>query len=283
MADYIFIRKSRNALSSILHIVLNLLLAIFSIGATVVTGNCIIGLVLVVISKWRIFAVNHRYWLLNIRSSLVDFIVGISFVLLTYYTPQSSLSVTGFPPIYFLLMALYAIWLIVIKPRSSAGFTMFQALIAVFLGSTAAIFLDSTLTNALESSVSMFNDSGVLVLLEFLIGFAASHHVLIQNDKSAYLLPSLICGLFFAEIAWLCRSWLIIYPLDDLGILTNTGIRIPQLSLILTVLTFTYFQIYTELISHNGKIKFANIALPVLFSLAAIIVLISFSPPDFNI
>ena len=81
MADYIFIRKSRNILSSFLHVILNLLLAIASIGATIITGNCIIGLILVVVSKWRIFAVNHRYWLLNLRSSLVDFNVGISFVI----------------------------------------------------------------------------------------------------------------------------------------------------------------------------------------------------------
>ncbi len=286
MADYIFIRKSRNALSSLLHIVLNLLLAVTSIGATVITDNCTIGLILVIVSKWRIFAVNHRYWLLNIRSSLVDFIVGISFVLLAYYVPDSALDTSlgaSFRAIHFFLMIFYAIWLIIIKPRSSAGFTVLQALIAVFLGSTAAIFLDSTLTNTLKSSLSFINDSGILVLLEFLIGFAASHHVLVQHEKSDYLLPSLICGLFFAEIAWLCHSWLIVYPLDNIGILTDTGIRIPQLSLVLSVLTFAYFQIYTELTEHNGKINFANIALPVLFSLAAIIVLISFSPPNFNL
>ncbi len=112
MADYIFIRKGRNALSSVLHVILNLALAIVSIGATIITGNCIIGIILVIISKWRVFAVNHRYWLLNIRSSLVDFIVGISFVLLAYAAGTTLL------PVHFLLMALYALWLIVIKPKS---------------------------------------------------------------------------------------------------------------------------------------------------------------------
>lgn len=52
MTDYILVRKSRNALSSLVHVILNLLLAVISIGATVITGNCIIGLVLIVISKW---------------------------------------------------------------------------------------------------------------------------------------------------------------------------------------------------------------------------------------
>lgn len=284
MADYIFIRKSRNALSSLLHIVLNLLLAIVSIGATVVTDNCTIGLVLVVISKWRVFAVNHRYWLLNLRSSMVDFIVGISFVLLAYYTPDNILG-ANFLIVHFLLMIAYAIWLIIIKPRSSAGFTTLQALIAILLGTTAAVFLDSTITNALKSVsiFSNFTDSGALVLLEFAIGFAASHHVLVQNEKSDYLLPSLICGLFFAEIAWLFRTRLIIYPIDTIGTLTGIGLRIPQLSLILTVLTFTYFQIYAELTTHHGKLRFANVALPVIFSLAAVVMLICFSPPIFDV
>lgn len=109
MADYIFIRKSRNALSSVTHVFLNLALAVVSIGATVITGNCLIGLILIVVSKWRIFAVNHRYWILNIRSSLVDFIVGAGFVLLAYAAGQS------FLPVHFVLMALYAIWLIILK------------------------------------------------------------------------------------------------------------------------------------------------------------------------
>lgn len=132
MADYIFIRKSRNAVSSFLHVILNLLLAVASIGATLITGNCIIGLILVVISKWRIFAVNHRYWWLNIRSSLVDFIVGISFVLLAYAAGTTLL------PVHIALMVAYAVWLIIIKPRSSFNANVLQSIIAVLLGATTA-------------------------------------------------------------------------------------------------------------------------------------------------
>lgn len=128
MADYMFIRKSRNALSSFLHVILNLALSVVSIGATVITGNCLIGLVLVVISKWRIFAVNHRYWLVNIRASLVDIIVGTSFVLLAYAAG------TEFLPVHYALIIGYAIWLILIKPRSSTNFTIIQAIAAILLG-----------------------------------------------------------------------------------------------------------------------------------------------------
>lgn len=262
MADYIFIRKSRNALSSFLHVVLNLLLAIASIGATIITGNCIIGLILVLISKWRIFAVNHRYWLLNLRSSLVDFIAGISFVLLAFAAGSDS------PVAYLLLMTGYAIWLIFIKPRSSTFWTIFQAISAVLLGvTTASIF---------SAIVDPMLGSAILVISCFIIGYAASNHVLIQNDEHDPGLISLACGLIFAEIAWLSYNWLIIYAIGD------TGICVSQLAIILSVLAFTYFKVYAEIAKHGRKFQFANVALPVLFSALVIVVLVvGFSQPRF--
>jgi hypothetical protein len=260
MADYIFIRKSRNAVSSFLHVMLNLLLAVASIGATIITGNCIIGLVLVVISKWRIFAVNHRYWWLNIRSSLVDFIVGISFVLLTYAAGTTLL------PVHIALMIAYAVWLIIIKPRSSFNANVLQSVIAVLLGATAA------------SIFAAITDSAILVVAGFLLGFAASNHVLVQNGDHDASFISLVCGLVFAEISWLSNSWLIIYTIG------NTGICLSQLSLVLSVLTYTYLQIHAELDKHGNKLKFSHIALPVIFSVVVILVLIiGFSQPRFNI
>jgi len=260
MADYIFIRKSRNALSSLAHVILNLLLAVVSIGATVVTGNCIIGLILILASKWRVFAVNHRYWWLNIRSSLVDFIVGISFVLLAYAAGST------FLPVHFVLMVAYSLWLIVIKPRSSLTFAAIQALIAVLLGTTAA------------SIFAALTDSWVLVIAEFVIGFAAAHHVLIQSSEQDYAFISIICGLIFSEIAWLAHAWLIIYTIG------TTGICVSQLALILTVVAFAFFKVYGEISRRGGKLKFQNVALPVIFSLVVIaILIISFSQPRFNI
>lgn len=260
MADYIFIRKSRNALSSLIHTLLNLLLAIVSIGATVITGNCIIGLVLIIASKWRVFAVNHRYWWVNIRSSLVDFIVGVSFVLLAYAAGSS------FLPVHFVLMVAYAIWLIIIKPRSSMNFAITQALIAVLVGTTAATVF------------AAITDSIVLVLAEFLIGYAASHHVLVQGEDRETSFISIVCGLFAAEIAWLSHAWLIIYSF------ATTGICISQLAIILTVLMFAYFQVYNNLAKHEGKLNFREVALPLIFTLVVIVVLIiGFSQPRFNI
>ena len=84
MADYVLIRKSRNVISSVLHVFLNILLGVGSVAITIATGSWIIGIILVIISKWRVFAVRPRYWLVNILSSLVDLIVGSSFVFIAY-------------------------------------------------------------------------------------------------------------------------------------------------------------------------------------------------------
>lgn len=260
MADYIFIRKSRNALSSLLHVLLNLALAVVSIGSTILTGSFIIGLILVFVSKWRIFAVNHRYWLVNLRSSLVDFIVGASFVFLAYFAGTTLL------PVHFVLIVGYAVWLILIKPRSSAGWNIVQAISAILLGTTAA------------SIFAAISDSLVLVILTFIIGYAASHHVIVQNDDRDASFISLVFGLIFSEIAWLSHSWLILYTIG------STGICFSQLSLILAVLAFTYFHVNAEISKRGNKLQFANVALPVLFSLLVIIVLIiGFSQPRFNI
>ena len=91
MADYVLARKSRNIASSAVHTFLNILLGILSVLITVFSGSPILGLILVLTSKWRIFAVRRRYLWLNIKSNLVDQIVGVSVVLLEYYAGSSLL------------------------------------------------------------------------------------------------------------------------------------------------------------------------------------------------
>ena len=113
-SDYIFIRKSRNALSTALHIAMNILLGVGSIVVTIVSGSWIIGFILVLLSKWRMFAVRPHYLWLNIKSNLVDLIVGFSFVLLAFFSGTTIL------PVHYILAAAYVLWLILVKPRTAA-------------------------------------------------------------------------------------------------------------------------------------------------------------------
>ena len=260
MADFIFARKTRNAASSAVHVLLNLVFAIFSVMITVLTNSPILGLILVVMSKWRVFAVRPRYLWTNIKANLLDFIVGASIILLTYFSGTTIL------PVDFILAAFYCAWLIFIKPLTSETANLIQSLVAVFLGTSTAVIMSSSL------------DPIVMVVLAFIIGYSASRHVLAQSNDEDYALTTLVCGLVFAEVAWLCYSWMIIYTFG------NSGIRIPQLSIILTIFAFIFNRARQSMLRRDGELKFRDILAPTIFGVVVIgIILIWFSNPIFNI
>ena len=260
-SDYIFIRKSRNALSSFLHAVLNILLGIGSVFATIVSGSWIIGFILVLLSKWRMFAVRPHYLWLNIKSNLVDLIVGFSVVLLAFFAGTSTL------PVHYILGAVYVLWLTVVKPKTTETWNLIQALFAIFIGTTAVTILSASY------------DSVFVSLLEFVVGYGAARHVLAQNNNMndrGY--PALIFGILFSEIALLCHSWLIVYTF------IKAGVIIPQLAIILTIFAFMTERIYRSVESRDGKLKFKEVAVPVIFSIVVLaVIIIGFSQPIFNV
>ena len=260
MADYILARKSRNIASSMVHIFLNLLLGVGAVLITVLSNSPLLGIILVLISKWRVFAVRARYFALNLKSNLVDLIVGIGVVLLAYYAGPSFLVVD------FILMTFYSIWLLFIKPLSSETATLAQSIIAVFIGISAATIMSANL------------DAIVIVTLSFLIGYAASRHVLIQSNDKDFTLTTLVCGLVFAEVAWLCDSWAIIYTFGD------TGIRIPQLAIILTIFAFVYNYARQAMLKYQADFRLKHIIGPTIFGAILICIIVLFtSNPIFNI
>ena len=260
MADYVLARKSRNIASNMVHIFLNILLGVGSVLVTVLSASPLLGLLLVLLSKWRVFAVRGRYLWLNIKSNLVDMIVGVSVVLLTYYAGASLM------PVDILLAIFYCAWLLFIKPMSSEKATLAQSLIAVFLGMSAAAIMAANL------------DAIVIVLVAFLVGYAASRHVLVQSSDKDFTLTTLVCGLVFAEVAWLCQSWAIIYTFGE------SGIRIPQIAIILTIFAFVYNYARQAMIKYQDDFRFKHILGPVVFGVVLVgIIVLWFSNPIFNI
>ena len=260
MADYVLARKSRNIASNAVHVFLNILLGIGAVLVTVFSGSPLLGIVLVLVSKWRIFAVRKRYILLNLKSNLVDLIVGLSIVMLAYYAGSNLL------PVDFILMIIYVVWLLAIKPLSSENAALAQSLIAVFLGISATTIMTAGA------------DAIFAVLLAFLVGYAASRHVLAQTNTKDFTLTTLVCGLFFAEIAFLCHNWAIVYTFGA------TGIRIPQVAIILTIFAFMYNYARQMMVRYQDDFRFRHILGPVLFGIALVsIIVIFFSNPIFNI
>lgn len=260
MADYILARKTRNVTSNLVHVFLNVLLGVSSVLITVLSGSPLLGILLVLMSKWRIFAVRARYLWLNIKSNLVDLIVGLSVVLLTYYAGAE------FVPLDFILMAFYSLWLLFIKPWSTEIGTMVQSLTAVFLGISSTAIMTAGL------------NSVVFVLLAFLIGYAASRHILIQSSDKDFTLTTLVCGLIFAEIGWLCNSWAIVYSFNIIGA------RIPQVAIILTIFAFVYNYARRAMIKYQSDFRLKHIVGPMLFGLTLVsVIVLWFSNPIFNI
>ena len=260
MTDYVLARKSRNIASNMVHVFLNLLLGIGAVMITVLSASPVPGLLLVLLSKWRVLAVRGRYLWLNIKSNLVDIIVGVSVVLLAYYAGAS------FLPVDFILAIFYSVWLLIIKPLSSERAALAQSLVAVFLGMSAAAIMAASW------------DSIVLVLVAFLVGYAASRHILVQSSDRDFTLTTLVCGLVFSEIAWLCQTWAIIYTFGD------TGVRVPQVAIILTIFAFVYNYARQAMIKYQEDFRFKHILGPVIFGIMLIgVIVLWFSNPIFNI
>ena len=256
MADYVMLRKGRNVLSAIVHAILNVALAVTSTAVTVISGSWILGVLLVLLSKWRVVAVRPRYWWLNIKANLVDYIVGISMVLLVYIAGTSMLNAW-----HIVLTIIYVIWLVIIKPRSSEKANELQSIFAVFFGTFAtAIMADS------------LNDPLVSTILCFIIGYGASRHILMQGEDHDYTLSTFIFGLLFAEIAWVLYHWTITYSLN----LGSINFIIPQLPIAVSLLFFVFMRGYKSAVRHDGKIRTDDILLPIIFSALLMFVMVFF-------
>src|SRR4051812_40773540 len=113
------IRPTRG-FSHLAHIALNVGLPIIAY-ILVRTNFVTIAVLLILISKWRMFAVQTRYWVANIIANGVDVIVGVSLVLFM----ASTASVWW----QLLWTILYGAWLVWLKPRSDVLSVSAQAMI----------------------------------------------------------------------------------------------------------------------------------------------------------
>ena len=262
MADYVMLRKGRNALSSVTHVVLNVALAVISTALTVISGNWVFGVLLVVLSKWRIVAVRPRYWWLNLKANLVDLTVGISLALLVFLAGTDGLNAW-----HIILTVVYAVWLVIIKPMSHTFATEIQAMFAIFFGTFASALVTSNF------------DPIVGVLASFVIGYGASRHILTQGSDHDFNLTTFICGLLLSELSWIFYHWSIVYRI---GI--DTTFVIPQFPIVASLMFFVFAHGYSSALRHDGKIRADDIMLPALFSALVMFVMVFFfSVANFDI
>jgi hypothetical protein len=150
-----------------------------------------IAIALIILGKWRMFAVKARHWPANFRANAVDIFVSISFVLLMVLTSAQATQA--------IWAGLYAVWLLAIKPQSSTLWVGLQAMIGQALSLTALYLFWP------ESSTF------VLVLLTWTVTYLSARHFLTAFDESMSRATAQAWAFFSAAIAWLSSHWLIFY------------------------------------------------------------------------
>ena len=240
----------RSRLSEGAYIALNLIYAglLWALVATFDPPYLAFGLV--ALSKWRVFAVRPRFWFANLQANLIDTLFGVSIVALLWMSNHSI-------GIQAVLVAIFAIWLVVIKPRSKQRFMIIQARLVLFI-SAIALF-----------SFAYALPAVVVVAACWLIGYATARHVMSSfNNESERVFLTLIWALIVAELGWLGYHWTVAYGL-------NENFKIPQIAIVIGLVGFIVSKAYALYHhSEDGKIDMKVLRWPLLFVILTLCVLL---------
>lgn len=247
--------RRRSFLSESVYISLNVALAVAILVIVQTVASPIPALLLVLLSKWRVFAVRPRYWAANIQANLVDVIVSISTVVLMY----SVGTLPGGLLIQIGISILYILWLVILKPKSSRRMIVAQAGVALAAG-TMALFV-----------VSYGWAVEYVVITMGLIGYVTARHVLTQYEEDHLQFLSTMWAFVMASLAWVLSHWVIAYTVAFIDV------RIPQAVFIVVAFAFVSYQVYASYRRH-GQVRSSDVILPILFSASIVaIVLLFFS------
>ncbi len=124
----------------------------------------IIAYVVLLLSKWRMFAIRMRHWVAIIRANAVDLMFGASMV--------AFMSLAQTQAYQLMWTVVYILWLLFIKPRSTTLFVGLQALIA------QAVALSAVFLTWAEYNTSL------LVLATAVIAYLSARHFMAAYDES---------------------------------------------------------------------------------------------------
>jgi hypothetical protein len=234
--------KPRSGYSYVAHIILTILMPMI-VYVLVRIDFTQLAIALVLLSKWRMFAVKVRHWPTNIRANAIDMIVGISVVMFMVKTHSQG--------VQLIWVALYIAWLLFVKPKSSSLWVGIQAMIGQATGLMA-------LYTVYGSASTVF-----LVLATAGICYMAARHFFSAFDEHLGQTIAYVWSYFAASVAWLLSHWLIYYG------------SVAQPALILTVVGYTMAALYY--LRQKDKLS-PNVQRQFIFVLTAILlILIVFS------
>jgi len=236
--------KPAHGFSQFLHVGLMLLLPVVLLALVRLQGSFIgVALVLILLSKWRMFAVRPRFWPAIIRANAIDITIGLSAVLFM------ASSTSGY--LQLLWMLLYAAWLLLLKPATSTFMVAAQAIIGQFCGLTALYLAWSD------------GPLGGLILATGIICYLSAHHFFDSFDEPYTRLLSYLWGYFGAALSWVLGHWLLFYSV------------IAQPTLMLSVVGYGLAVLYY--FDHKDRLSVGLRRQFLFIIIAAIVVILTFS------
>lgn len=234
--------KPAAGFSHFIHLALNIILPILAYILVRIDFTAI-AILLVLLAKWRIFAVRPRYWLANVVSNGIDILVGVSFVLL-----MSSTSVEWWQIFW---AALYMGWLVWLKPKSDVLSVSAQAMIGQLLGITV-LYLK-------------FGDANTsaLVLGTWGVTYLAARHFLTSFEESRASLLANVWSYFAASLAFILGHWLLFYG------------SVPQILVFLTTIGYGLAALYYLDASERLTNKFKRQLLVFMCGILLVVIVLS--------
>jgi hypothetical protein len=201
-----------------------------------------ISIALIILSKWRMFAVRPRFWPAIIRANGVDIIVGLSVVVFLQHSSTA---------LQLVWTVLYAAWLIFLKPASGLVPVSAQA----FIGQLAGLM-------ALFLAWPNGSTFGLIVLTGLICCISARHYFDSFEEPYSKML-SYLWAYFAAALVWVLSHWLLFYGI------------IPQPALLLSTLGYGLAALYY--FDHHGKLNTLLQRQFVFLMFAIVVVIIMFS------
>lgn len=203
--------KPASGYSSILHLIFVFALPMF-LYVLVRLDFVIFAYIALILSKWRMFAIRMRHWPAIFRANAVDLLFGASIVTFMGIAQTQFIQLT--------YAAIYILWLLLLKPKSSTLYIGLQALLAHAVALTAIFLTWSEYTTSL------------LVFATAVIGYLSARHFMAAYDESMARAIAYVWSLFASGIAWLAGHWLTFYG------------PVAQPALILIVISYSMAALY---------------------------------------
>lgn len=227
-----------SGLSHLLHLGFQMLLPLAVL--ILVRGSFVwLAVAIMLLSKWRMLAVQPRFWPINIRANAVDIIVGLSIIVFIMSVETAWMAL--------IWAIIYGVWLIYIKPLNTTFGISLQAGLGQLAG-LSALFIYAS-----DAPIYM------LVLLTGSICYFAAHHFFSAFDEVYIRLLSYVWAYFGAGLVWILGHWLLFYG------------AVAQITLILVVVSYGLAVLYY--LDHHERLG-NNLRRQTLIIMIAIVLLI---------